>query len=250
MFFTCFSSKNKKIVKKIGENVIIGEVFCTNIDKLSVNKQSLFALCIAQRLYPHFKYFSKLNNVGNIHSFLNIMYGLWHFHLGQFDKQRLLDLVMDNTVLSEDDCNLMQEHDFQGAPLASDSQACLFVAIKAILQRQEHSALHASNLSFNTLLNMFDNSEYNIYEIINKDINTLSDDEIELYNQIYEDPFIKAEIEFQEMLYQKIKQLDANNKDQIVQLAHFILSFDKTNIGLMVDKEDCDLIIFAKKIRS
>ena len=179
---------------------MFGDKFYKRLDKLEPWQQTVFALALAERLYPNYQLYSESSGQGSAQVFRHALDTLWQYLT---ERGSRLDLSAELEALEEHIPEPVKEGHY-GAYPALDACVALSCAYNSVVCRIGEEATEASHASVGSVagfLEMLAGEE-------------LSDD------VLYEQPLMNEELEFQvNLLNQVSRPRDANEIGAIRQLA-------------------------------
>ncbi|MGN1281741.1 MAG: DUF416 family protein [Succinivibrio sp.] len=199
--------------------MIFGEKFYELLSKMSPWRQSLFALTLAQRMYPNYALWCDVNEVnGGKKAFKSMLDTMWEFHTDKFNH---IDLEkeaqkLEPFVVSEDKSDDMLSI---GDWFSLDASIALLASANAVTEKTGEEAKMASMTSLGGVVRKIEQESDEEY-----------DDET-----LREMPLVDGEVNFQVAVYELISK-SSRGEDLVRKLYRLGLNDGISNIGLALDK--------------
>ena len=192
---------------------MFGDKFYKKINKLAPWQQTVFALALAERMYPNYQLFSDTAEFGNGAQFRDTLDTLWTYLTvkgSRVDLSAELDafekLIPDPTRF---------EH--YGAYPALDACVALGAAYNSVICRVGEEAVEASSASLGTVAGFVD---------------LLAERELS-ETELYDNELFMAEMEFQVELLDRVSQ--PRDADTILAIRTFSAQEGVSNIGISLE---------------
>lgn len=189
---------------------MFGDKFYKKINKLAPWQQTVFALALAERMYPNYQLFSDTSNAGNGERFRETLNTLWTYLT---IKGSRVDLGAELEAFEAFIPDPTQSENY-GAYPALDACVALACAYNSVIGRIGEEAIEASHASLGTVAGFA--------ELLAE--RELSDEEL------YEDELLMAEMEFQVELLDRVSR--PRDAEVILAVRDFAAQGGVSNIGI------------------
>ncbi|WP_417617183.1 YjaG family protein [Oceanisphaera sp.] len=192
---------------------MFGEKFYKKINKLAPWQQTVFALALAQRMYPNYQLFSETSQFGNSGRMRETLDVLWTYLTVKGSRVDLSAELESFETQIPDPARFEQ----YGAYPALDACIALGAAYNSVICRLGEEAIEASSASLGTVAGF---------------VELLAERELS-EEELYDNELIMAEMEFQVELLEKVSQpRDAN---VILAIRDFASQGGVSNIGISLE---------------
>lgn len=192
---------------------MFGDKFYKKINKLAPWQQTVFALALAERMYPNYQLFSETGDFGNGQRFRETLDTLWTYLTVKGSR---VDLSAELESFESFIPDPTQSESY-GAYPALDACVALGCAFNSVICRIGEEAIEASHASLGTVAGF---------------VELLAERELS-EEELYEDELLMAEMEFQVELLDRVnKQRDA---DTILAVRDFAAQGGVSNIGISLE---------------
>lgn len=192
---------------------MFGDKFYKKINKLAPWQQTVFALALAQRMYPNYQLFSDTSDFGNGARFRETLNTLWTYLTVKGSR---VDLSAELESFESFIPDPTQSESY-GAYPALDACVALGAAYNSVICRVGEEAVEASSASLGTVAGFVD---------------LLAERELS-EEELYEHELIMAEMEFQVELLDKVSQ--PRDADVILAIRDFAAQEGVSNIGISLE---------------
>lgn len=189
---------------------MFGDKFYKKINKLAPWQQTVFALALAERMYPNYRLFSDTSEFGNGERLRSTLDTLWTYLTVKGSKVDLTAELEAFEVFIPDPSRF--EH--YGAYPALDACVALGAAYNSVICRIGEEAIEASNASLGTVAGFAE-------LLAERD---LSEEEL------YDNELMMAEMEFQVELLERVGQ--PREAETILAIRDFAAQDGVSNIGI------------------
>ena len=216
-------------LRACAEERMFGEKFYPSLNKLSPWKQSLFALCLAQRQFANYLLWAELSAAGRgISEYNQALKQLWAYHQDKFNHIDLARALQSFEPFAPD---LDKEEDPEdpktGTLLALDASLCLTAAFDGIIMHEGDEAEIASKASLAAV----------VLAVQNQSETLLSEDELR------ETTLIDEEVNFQVSVLELL--IKGQRELPLIQLLlKTSLKDGCTNIGIELDEKESALCTY------
>lgn len=193
---------------------VFGEKFYKKINKLAPWQQTVFALALAQRMYPNYQLFSDTSHFGNGPRFRETLDVLWTYLTVKGSRVDLSAELEAFETLIPDPARFEQ----YGAYPALDACVALGAAYNSVICRVGEEVMEASGASLGTVAGF-------VELLAERD---LSEEEL------YDNELIMAEMEFQVELLEKVSQ--PRDAEVILAIRDFAAQEGVSNIGISLEQ--------------
>ena len=192
---------------------MFGDKFYKKINKLAPWQQTVFALALAERMYPNYQLFSETGDFGNGQRFRETLDTLWTYLTVKGSRVDLSAELESFEAFIPDPT----QSESYGAYPALDACVALGCAFNSVICRIGEEAIEASHASLGTVAGF---------------VELLAERELS-EEELYEDELLMAEMEFQVELLDRVnKQRDA---DVILAVRDFAAQGGVSNIGISLE---------------
>ena len=192
---------------------MFGDKFYKKINKLAPWQQTVFALALAERMYPNYQLFSDTGDFGNGQRFRDTLDILWTYLTVKGSR---VDLSAELEAFEAFIPDPTQSESY-GAYPALDACVALGCAFNSVICRIGEEATEASHASLGTVAGF---------------VELLAERELS-EEELYEDELLMAEMEFQVELLDRVnKQRDA---EAILAVRDFAAQGGVSNIGISLE---------------
>ena len=193
---------------------MFGDKFYKRLGDLEPWQQSVFALALAERMYPNYHLYAESTGKGNAIEFRAALDSLWRYLTEKGSRVNLSSILESFEVFIPDPTH----EESYGAYPALDACVALGCAYNSVICRVGEEAMDASHASVGTVAGFIEMLEER----------DLSDEEL------YEHEYIEAELEFQvELLKQVAHERDS---DRILAIRTFAAQGGVSNIGISLEE--------------
>ncbi|MBU3825163.1 MAG: YjaG family protein [Candidatus Oceanisphaera merdipullorum] len=192
---------------------MFGDKFYKKINKLAPWQQTVFALALAERMYPNYQLFSETSKTGNGKRFRETLDILWTYLT---IKGSRVDLSAELESFENFIPDPTKSESY-GAYPALDACVALGCAFNSVICRIGEEATEASHASLGTVAGF-------VELLAERD---LSEEEL------YEDELLMAEMEFQVELLDRVSQ--PRDADAILAVRDFAAQGGVSNIGISLE---------------
>ncbi len=192
---------------------MFGDKFYKKINKLAPWQQTVFALALAERMYPNYRLFSDTSEFGNGERLRSTLNTLWTYLTVKGSKVDLTAELESFEAFIPDPSRF----DNYGAYPALDACVALGAAYNSVICRIGEEAIEASNASLGTVAGFAE-------LLAERD---LSEEEL------YENELMMAEMEFQVELLERVGQ--PREADTILAIRDFAAQGGVSNIGISLE---------------
>jgi len=192
---------------------VFGDKFYKRLGKLMPWQQTVFALALAERMYPNYALYAQSTGKGNEAAFREALDSLWGY---MTEKGSRVDLGAILESFEEHIPNPVKEENY-GAYPALDACVALGCAYNSVICRLGEEAIEASNASIGSVAGF-------IEMLAERDF---SDEEL------YEHELMESEMSFQVALMQEVdKQRDP---EQILAIRQMASQDGVSNLGISLE---------------
>ncbi len=192
---------------------MFGDKFYKRLGKLMPWQQTVFALALAERMYPNYALYAQSTGKGNEAAFREALDSLWGY---MTEKGSRVDLGAILESFEEHIPNPVKEENY-GAYPALDACVALGCAYNSVICRLGEEAIEASNASIGSVAGF-------IEMLAERDF---SDEEL------YEHELMESEMSFQVALMQEVdKQRDP---EQILAIRQMASQDGVSNLGISLE---------------
>ncbi len=192
---------------------MFGDKFYKRLGKLMPWQQTVFALALAERMYPNYALYAQSTGKGNEAAFREALDSLWGY---MTEKGSRVDLGAILESFEEHIPNPVKEENY-GAYPALDACVALGCAYNSVICRLGEEAIEASNASIGSVAGF-------IEMLAERDF---SDEEL------YEHELMESEMSFQVALMQEVdKQRDP---EQILAIRQMASQEGVSNLGISLE---------------
>lgn len=192
---------------------MFGDKFYKRLGKLMPWQQTVFALALAERMYPNYALYAQSTGKGNESAFREALDSLWGY---MTEKGSRVDLGAILESFEEHIPNPVKEENY-GAYPALDACVALGCAYNSVICRLGEEAIEASNASIGSVAGF-------IEMLAERDF---SDEEL------YEHELMESEMSFQVALMQEVdKQRDP---EQILAIRQMASQDGVSNLGISLE---------------
>lgn len=192
---------------------MFGDKFYKKINKLAPWQQTVFALALAERMYPNYRLFSETSDFGNGQRFRDTLDILWTYLTVKGSR---VDLSAELESFEAFIPDPTQSENY-GAYPALDACVALGCAYNSVICRIGEEAIEASHASLGTVAGF---------------VELLAERELS-EEELYDDELLMSEMEFQVALLERVgKQRDA---DTILAVRDFAAQDGVSNIGISLE---------------
>ena len=189
---------------------MFGDKFYKKINKLAPWQQTVFALALAERMYPNYQLFSETSDFGNSQRFRDTLDTLWTYLTVKGSR---VDLSAELEAFEAFIPDPTQSENY-GAYPALDACVALGCAFNSVICRIGEEATEASHASLGTVAGF---------------VELLAERELS-EEELYEDELLMAEMEFQVELLDRVSQ--QRDADAILAIRDFAAQGGVSNIGI------------------
>ncbi|WP_165661118.1 YjaG family protein [Oceanimonas sp. MB9] len=192
---------------------MFGDKFYKKLNKLSPWQQTVFALALAERMYPNYRLFADTAGFGDGERFRYCLDVLWTYLTVKGSR-------VDLTAELESFENFIPDpskFESYGAYPALDACVCLGAAYNSVICRIGEEASEASNASLGTVAGFAE---------------LMAERELE-NEELYEHELMEAEMEFQVELLERVAQ--PREAELIMAVRDFAAQGGVSNIGISLD---------------
>ena len=193
---------------------MFGDKFYKRLGKLMPWQQTVFALALAERMYPNYALYAQSTGKGNEAAFREALDSLWGY---MTEKGSRVDLGAILESFEEHIPNPVKEENY-GAYPALDACVALGCAYNSVICRVGEEANDASHASVGTVAGFIEMLEER----------DLSDEEL------YEHEYMEAELEFQVELLKRVAH--ERDSDRILAIRTFAAQDGVSNIGISLEE--------------
>lgn len=187
--------------------------FTKKINKLAPWQQTVFALALAERMYPNYQLFSETSDFGNSHRFRETLDTLWTYLTVKGSR---VDLSAELEAFEAFIPDPTQFESY-GAYPALDACVALGCAFNSVICRIGEEAIETSHASLGTVAGF---------------VELLAEREL-TEEELYEDELLMAEMEFQVELLDRVSQ--PRDADAILAMRDFAAQGGVSNIGISLE---------------
>lgn len=192
---------------------MFGDKFYKKINKLAPWQQTVFALALAERMYPNYQLFSETSKTGNGKRFRETLDILWTYLT---IKGSRVDLSAELESFENFIPDPTKSESY-GAYPALDACVALGCAFNSVICRIGEEATEASHASLGTVAGF---------------VELLAERELS-EEELYEDELLMAEMEFQVELLDRVSQ--PRDADAILAVRDFAAQGGVSNIGISLE---------------
>ncbi|MGO4998148.1 YjaG family protein [Oceanisphaera sp. W20_SRM_FM3] len=192
---------------------MFGDKFYKKINKLAPWQQTVFALALAERMYPNYQLFSETSKMGNGKRFRETLDILWTYLTIKGSRVDLsAELESFESFIPDP-----TKSESYGAYPALDACVALGCAFNSVICRIGEEATEASHASLGTVAGF---------------VELLAERELS-EEELYEDELLMAEMEFQVELLDRVSQ--PRDADAILAVRDFAAQGGVSNIGISLE---------------
>lgn len=192
---------------------MFGDKFYKRLGKLMPWQQTVFALALAERMYPNYALYAQSTGKGNEAAFREALDSLWGY---MTEKGSRVDLGAILESFEEHIPNPVKEENY-GAYPALDACVALGCAYNSVICRLGEEAIEASNASIGSVAGF-------IEMLAERDF---SDEEL------YEHELMESEMSFQVALMQEIDK--PRDPEQILAIRQMASQDGVSNLGISLE---------------
>ena len=192
---------------------MFGDKFYKKINKLAPWQQTVFALALAERMYPNYQLFSETSDFGNGQRFRETLDILWTYLTVKGSR---VDLSAELESFESFIPDPTQSESY-GAYPALDACVALGCAFNSVICRIGEEATEASHASLGTVAGF---------------VELLAEREL-TEEELYEDELLMAEMEFQVELLDRVSQ--QRDAEAILAVRDFAAQGGVSNIGISLE---------------
>lgn len=192
---------------------MFGDKFYKKINKLAPWQQTVFALALAERMYPNYQLFSETSDFGNSQRFRETLDTLWTYLTVKGSR---VDLSAELEAFEAFIPDPTQFESY-GAYPALDACVALGCAFNSVICRIGEEAIETSHASLGTVAGF---------------VELLAEREL-TEEELYEDELLMAEMEFQVELLDRVSQ--PRDADAILAMRDFAAQGGVSNIGISLE---------------
>ncbi|MBP8172939.1 MAG: YjaG family protein [Aeromonadaceae bacterium] len=192
---------------------MFGDKFYKRLGKLMPWQQTVFALALAERMYPNYALYAQSTGKGNERAFREALDSLWGY---MTEKGSRVDLGAILESFEEHIPNPVKEENY-GAYPALDACVALGCAYNSVICRLGEEAIEASNASIGSVAGF-------IEMLAERDF---SDEEL------YEHELMESEMSFQVALMQEIDK--PRDPEQILAIRQMASQEGVSNLGISLE---------------
>jgi len=192
---------------------VFGDKFYKRLGKLMPWQQTVFALALAERMYPNYALYAQSTGKGNEAAFREALDSLWGY---MTEKGSRVDLGAILESFEEHIPNPVKEENY-GAYPALDACVALGCAYNSVICRLGEEAIEASNASIGSVAGF-------IEMLAERDF---SDEEL------YEHELMESEMSFQVALMQEVDK--PRDPEQILAIRQMASQDGVSNLGISLE---------------
>ena len=192
---------------------MFGDKFYKRLGKLMPWQQTVFALALAERMYPNYALYAQSTGKGNESAFREALDSLWGY---MTEKGSRVDLGAILESFEEHIPNPVKEENY-GAYPALDACVALGCAYNSVICRLGEEAIEASNASIGSVAGF-------IEMLAERDF---SDEEL------YEHELMESEMSFQVALMQEVDK--PRDPEQILAIRQMASQDGVSNLGISLE---------------
>ncbi|WP_409422027.1 YjaG family protein [Pseudaeromonas sp. ZJS20] len=192
---------------------MFGEKFYKRLDKFQPWQQTLFALALAERMYPNYVLYAETSGKGDGQAFRAALDALWQY-LTQKSSRVDLGAILEQFEEQVPDPRL---EDHYGAYPALDACVALGAAYNSVICRIGEEAQEASHASVGSVAGF---------------IELMEEQELE-EEALYAHPLMEAELEFQVELLNRVG--NPRDAEQILVLKEWAGQGGVSNLGISLE---------------
>ncbi|ART79990.1 YjaG family protein [Oceanisphaera avium] len=192
---------------------MFGDKFYKKINKLAPWQQTVFALALAERMYPNYQLFSDTSHFGSGERFRETLNILWTYLTVKGSRVDLgAELESFESMIPDP-----SQFESYGAYPALDACVALGCAFNSVICRIGEEAIEASHASLGTVAGF---------------VELLAERELS-EEELYEEELLMAEMEFQVALLERVNQ--PRDAEAILAIRDFAAQEGVSNIGISLD---------------
>ena len=192
---------------------MFGEKFYKRLDKFQPWQQTLFALALAERMYPNYVLYAETSGKGDSQAFRAALDALWQY-LTQKGSRVDLGAILEQF---EEQVPDPRQEDHYGAYPALDACVALGAAYNSVICRIGEEAQEASHASVGSVAGF---------------IELMEEQELE-EEALYAHPLMEAELEFQVELLNRVG--NPRDAEQILVLKEWAAQGGVSNLGISLE---------------